>query len=495
MLLFDVSMSELNKISDSSAPSEAGSETPTSADNSAERLSVTEQPALVGDLSNAEVGTVIPLDKLQPKTEAKPEESEESRVQREEERARRDAEKKLKEEEAARKMVVFDELKEISKLRGRFEVSVIERVRGGLRCDYKGFRIFLPASHLKAKSTATEAEMQELIGKNLLVHVHDVQEDDSGFRSVIISRKAIAREEAWTQIQVGQVYDGFITGVSNFGVFVNIGPMEGLCHVSRLSKVRIDDPTKLFKKGDKLRVTVTDINSDKKKLALSHREHEENPWQGIEEKYCAGTRVTGTVKRLTEFGAYVEVEPRIEGLIRLPELSWTRRINHPSEVLEAGQSIECEIISVSESKHQMALSYRSCIPNPWETLPEGLTIGADATGTVVAATPKGAVVRVFGEFDGFIPRSRFLNAAKFKKVQLSAGDSFPVAVIDLDAERHSLILAMKADDGTIAGGSKVNDSDSSDHSFAPKGVPAKHTPSSVSLGDMLSDTDKTRLHK
>jgi len=305
--------------------------------------------------------------------------------------------------------------------------------------------------------------------------------------------------------------------VTDFGAFVNIGGVEGLVHVSRLSRSRVDKPADVVKKGDKMRVTITDVDRDKHKLSLSHKEHEADPWEGIETKYPTGSKVKGTVKRITDFGAYVQVEPKIEGLLRISELSWTQRVKHPSDVLTVDQEIEVEVLDCNPAKHQLALGYKQTQPNPWLNIAETLPIGTEIKGIVQQVSSQGAVVRVNDTFDGFMPRSKMVNVGRGKKVELAEGQELDCAVVDLDPGAASLILAMKNEDGTIAGsddahqdwgghegGGRRGDDrrrGGDDRRRGPRdsghgGRDQSHQTDSpgVTLGDLLKDSDKSKLN-
>ncbi|MCX6139361.1 MAG: S1 RNA-binding domain-containing protein, partial [Candidatus Kapabacteria bacterium] len=246
--------------------------------------------------------------------------------------------------------------------------------------------------------------------------------------SAVVTRRDILLDDFWSGIQAGTVYDGVVSSVTTFGAFVNIGGVEGLVHVSRLSKTRVENPSDVVKKGDKLKVTVADVDREKRKLSLSHKEHEEDPWIGVNVAYPTSSRVKGIVRRVTDFGVYVQVAPKIEGLLRISELSWT-----------------------NEEKHQLALGYKQTLENPWLTIATTMPIGTETSGIVQQVSTQGAVVRVSDAFDGFMPRSKIITIGRGEKTALNIGDTVSCVIVDLNAENASLILAMKGEDGTIGG--------------------------------------------
>ena len=457
------------------------------------------------DPTKAAVGEKIDLEAVQ--SAAMTITPEEFAARQEEERARREEDRKRKAEEKEQRDAAFSELEAFKNDGKAFEITIDERVKGGLRGTFNTLRIFLPASHFGMRKNVPEEELASAVGQSFQVKVHELQSDEAGFKSAVVSRRDLLQDEFWGGIESGAVYDGVVTSVTNFGAFVNIGGVEGLVHVSRLSRSRVEKPSDVVKKGDKLKVTVADVDREKKKLSLSHREHEEDPWTGVDAKYPTGTRVKGTVKRITDFGAYVQVEPKIEGLLRISELSWTQRVKHPSDVLSVGQEIEVEILNANEAKHQLALGYKQTLENPWLPTAESLPIGPEVKGAVQQVTSQGAVVRVNDTYDGFMPRSKMVNVGRGKKIELEEGQELECIVVDLDPGAASLILAMKNEDGTPAGGQDDRGSGhqrgggrhggggGGRHGGGGGGASQHQTPSSgVTLGDLLKEADKSKLN-
>ncbi|MFM8770772.1 MAG: S1 RNA-binding domain-containing protein [Candidatus Kapaibacterium sp.] len=430
-----------------------------------------------------------------------------SDAEREEQARKKEEEKKRKEEERKQREAAYAVLEGFKESNGVFEVSISERVKGGLRGDFQGLRIFLPASHVGLRKNSTDDELQALVGSTVRVKVHELQSDDTGHKSAVVTRRDILLDEMWNAITVGSTHEGVVTSLTTFGAFVNIGGLEGLVHVSRLSRSRVNNPSDVVRKGEKITVSIVEIDRDKKKIALSHREHEADPWVGVNANYPAGKRLKGTVERITEFGAYVKVAPKIEGLLRVSELSWTRRVKHPSEIIEVGSTIDVEVLSANEEKHQLALGYKQTQPNPWLTLATEMPVGSDVEGTVQSVSTQGAVVRVKDTFDGFMPRSKMVGS-RGGKMPVNPGDVIQCAVADLNADSASLILAMRNEDGTIAaaqtdenrggGRSRERDKDRGydrgyDRERHQSHAPQQQESPGVTLGDLLRDADKNIL--
>ena len=435
------------------------------------------------------------------------EELAEQRRQQEEEKARKEAERARKEEERRQRDETFAELQTVSAAKGTFSFTISERVKGGVRGEYKGLRIFLPASHFGLRKNVAEEELAAAVGQTVTVHIHELQSDDSGHKSAVVTRRDLLADELWTGLVPGTVFDGQVTSVTAFGAFVNIGGIEGLVHVSRLSRSRVENPADVVKKGDRLKVTLVEVDRSKKKLSLSHKEHEANPWVNVESSFPVGKRVKGVVRRIADFGVYVQVAPKIEGLLRVSELSWTKRVQHPSDMLSVGQEIECEVLGVSAEKHQLSLGYRQTQENPWNTIATALPVGTDVQGVVQQVSTQGAVVRVNDTFDGFMPRSKMLGG-RGKAPAVAAGDTVACVIVDMDPAKPSLILAQKGEDGTVGGqggwsgdraergerGERPERGERGPRRESTYDVPKDHASSAnVSLGDLLNEAQRQKL--
>lgn len=420
---------------------------------------------------------------------------EEERIKREEERARKEEQRRQRDE-------TYAALERIHAEKGRFEVTIGERVKGGLRGEYNGLRIFLPASHFGLRKNVSEEELNAAVGQTFSVQVHELQSDETGHKSAVVTRRDILADDLWGSLQPGTVYDGVVSSVTPFGAFVNIGGVEGLVHVSRLSQSRVENPADVVKKGDKLKVTLVEVDRAKKKLSFSHKEHEADPWVNVEKDYPVGKRVKGKVRRITDFGAYVQITAKIEGLLRVSELSWTQRVKHPSDVLAVGQEIECEVLSTSASKHQLGLGYKQTLENPWTNLASTMPVGTEAQGVVQQVSTQGALVRVNDTFDGFMPRSKFLGGRQ-RKTEINVGDAVTCVVVDMDPTKASLILAQKGEDGEIGGqgGHDRNEraergerGDRGPRRESSYDVPRDHASSAdVTLADLINDAQRKKL--
>lgn len=320
-------------------------------------------------------------------------------------------------------------------------VEVIAIAKGGLRVVYDSVPLFLPASHFSLDRNVKDDKLEAAVNTKFDVKVTEVKQIGDG-KIVIVSRKELIQKELWEKIKVGEDITGKVSSITNFGVFLDLGGVEGLIHVSRLSHSHIDNPKNHFHKGDELTVKVVEVDQKNGKITLSKKALEDSPWKGAEDKYKAGESVTGKIKRLTDFGAYVELEPGVEGLLRVSELSWAKRINKPSDMLEENQEIELKVIQISEEKGQAALSLKQNQENPWPALAEKYSKGSEASGKVEKVFDKGAIIRINDEVDAFMPISR-ISALKVNDDDqpLKVGADIAVKIIDSAAKEESLVVS------------------------------------------------------
>ncbi len=386
---------------------------------------------------------------------------------------------------------VVEELVNVKERNTSIEVTITGRVRGGMRVAYKEVPMFLPASHFSIKRTPTEQEMMSSIGQKIKVMIHEIQEYDEDRKAVIVSRKKILLGELWNKINIGDIVEGKVSSVASFGVFVDIGGIEGLIHISRLSLVHVDNPNKLYKRGDTVRAAIIEIDKERNRIALSRKELEDSPWKDAETNFPIGSVHTGTVRRITDFGAYIELKPGIDGLLRSSELSWTKRIKHPSDFLTAGQELKIEILSVSEEKQTLSLSYKKTLPNPWESMSERFPQGKEVHGVIFQVMPQGIIVTIAEDIDGFMPRSKMRQLLKGKKIPFKSGEEIDVIISDINPSEESLILEPKITDELI---SEVSHKSERKPSRRDDNKPKATGNGLFSIGDLLSDNEKEKLN-
>ena len=350
---------------------------------------------------------------------------------------------------------LYAELAEAKAKNETVDVEGIRRVRGGILAEYKHMPLFLPTSHLSLKSNPSENDLLTLIHKTFAVHVHELSQDDKS--RVIITRRKLLRRELMSEFQVGQQVEGRVSSITDFGAFVDIGGVDGMVHVSRISRRRINHPGDVLKKGDTIKAVIKDIDPEGERISLSMKELEEDSWGNVAQEFPVGTRVKGIVRGLTDFGAYVQLKPGVEGLVHISEMSWARRIKHPSELLQEGQEIEVQVLDVSEEKKKISLGYKQTQNNPWETMADRFAIGSELSATVKEVLPRGVVVTLADDVDAFLPKGKMHPSLKNQKTPFSVGDHVQVLVMDVVPENHSLIVGMEGFDQKGEGGGEGGD--------------------------------------
>lgn len=401
-------------------------------------------------------------------------------------------------------VVITDEtlarLQQICDNKEIIQVVVTERIRGGLRVAFENVKMFLPASQYTVKKSPSDEELQSAVGTTITAQISQIEKDDTGKISFICSRKNILKEEFIKSINVGDTVQGTVASVMPFGVFVDIGGFDGLIHISRISRSRIDDPNTRFKKGDQVTAKIIEIDLKKDKIGLSTREFEPSPWENIAQEVTAGTTIKGKVRRLADFGAFVEVRPGVDGMLRISELSWGTRINHPSEVVQVGQELDLYVIEVNPEKQQIALSLRRTLPSPWAGIESKFPLGAETAGVVKQVIAQGVVITIGGEYDGFMPRSKMRDIIRGNRIPYNQGDMVSVVVADVNGADQTLILAPKVDPNSAPfggeRGGRRRDGEEGDRAPRNVKIPREQEASSnttISIMDLLSDTEKNNL--
>ncbi len=325
------------------------------------------------------------------------------------------------------------------------EAYVIEPVKGGFAVELEGVRAFLPFSHAYLERPS---DPNEIVGRTVTVEIISASRKR---KNVVVSRKNVLQKERearkkalFESLEEGQVREGTVTRILDYGAFIDLGGVEGFLHVSDLSWGKVKHPGDLLREGDRVRVKVLSFDPEKEKIKLGIKQLTPDPWESVGEKYHEGDRVKGRVVSLTSFGAFVEVEPGVEGLIHISELSWTKRIKHPREMLAVGDQVEAVVLKVDPENRRLSLSLRRIEPNPWEVLAQNMPPGTVIEAPVKTVTDFGIFVEVTEEIDGFIHVSDLSwGRLSHPSEKFKAGDMVRAVVLKIDPEKERLNLGVK----------------------------------------------------
>lgn len=347
--------------------------------------------------------------------------------------------------EKAAKLKVWDEIKNVCENNTLIKGKVIEKVKGGLSVDI-GVTAFLPGSQI---DTRPVKDLDKFVGQTL---DFNILKYDRKRNNVVLSRRALVatereaeKKETLNNIKEGSVIEGIIKNTTDYGIFVDLGGIDGLLHVTDISWGRIAKPAETFHKGDKITVKVLSFDPEKEKVSLGLKQLTENPWEHITEKYPVGALVSGKVVNLTDYGVFVELEPGVEGLVHISEMYWTREIKHPSKVLSVGETINVVVLEVNPEAKRVSLSLKQTSPNPWEKLREKYKPGTIVKGTVRNITNFGVFIGIEEGIDGLVHVSdiswkhRVTHPAEhFKK-----GQEVEAVVLNVDIENEKFSLGIK----------------------------------------------------
>lgn len=343
------------------------------------------------------------------------------------------------------------------------EVTLVEKVRGGLVANLDDIRAFLPASQVDIRRVS---DLSPYVDRRVKVRIIELNRRRN---RVIISRRAILeeevkhlREETLKRLEPGVKMDGEVVEVTDFGAFVSLGGVDGLVHRSELTHGRFNHPREVVKVGDKVNVEVLDMDLERERINLSMKTLVSNPWENVLARYSIGDRVEGTVTNLTQFGAFVEIEAGLEGLIHVSEMSWTKRIRHPKEVVSEGDTVEAMILKIDLPQERISLGLRQTQPDPWSSLPDRFPPGTEVTGPVTGITEFGVFMEIEEGIEGLVHISELSHdhidnvSEHFKK-----GDEVTAMILNIDPveQRASLsrkrMLPYTAENATEFGGTFV----------------------------------------
>src|SRR5438067_9359603 len=280
---------------------------------------------------------------------------------------------------------------------------VIERIKGGLRVDVDGIPAFLPGSQVDVRPVRN---LDSLRGREIEAKIIKLNRKRS---NVVLSRKAVLEErnegrkgETLGQIEEDIIVEGQIKNLTDYGAFVDLGGVDGLLHVTDMSWGRLQNPSELFRVGDNVQVKVLRFDRERERVSLGYKQLLPDPWESVEERFPTGQRMQGKIASVTDYGAFIELEPGIEGLVHVSEMTWSKRMKHPSKLVQPGETVEVEVLGVDPKNRRISLGMKQTQPNPWESLSQRFQVGDRVHGRVRNLTDFGAFVEVEDGVDGQI---------------------------------------------------------------------------------------------
>jgi len=351
---------------------------------------------------------------------------------------------KLSKEKAAHKQN-WDKIVKVFQGDGLIKGKVKAVVKGGLTVNI-GVEAFLPASQI---DIVPPKDLQQFVGNTYDFKIVKVNDDR---KNVVLSRRELIEQERAEKrqkfldgVKIGSTVKGTVKNLTDFGAFIDLDGMDGLLHITDMTWGRLGHPSELLKVGQELEVVVLDINKEKERVSLGLKQTQKNPWDKIEERFPIGTNVKGKITNLVPYGAFVELEEGVEGLIHVSELSWTKRITRPSDVLNIGQEVEAIVLGVNKEEQKISLGVRQLETNPWDEIEHRYMIGKTVHGKVRNMTAYGAFVELEEGIDGMVHVSDLSWTRKVNHPSevLKKGDDVEAVVIDIDKQNQRISLGIK----------------------------------------------------
>jgi len=319
------------------------------------------------------------------------------------------------------------------------------KVKGGLIVSI-GVDSFLPASHIDIQPPKN---LDQYVGQTYDFKVlkinHERQNIVLSRRELIEEQRINKRRDLLEKLQPGQVRKGIVKNITDFGAFIDLDGMDGLLHITDMSWGRIGHPSEMLKQGEEIEVMIIDINREKERVSLGLKQTKNNPWDNIDHKFPVGSKIHGKVVNLVPYGAFIELEPGVEGLVHITEMSWTKRISKPSELLKVGQELDAVVLGIQKEEQKISLGLRQLEPNPWDMVRHNYPVGARVRGKVRNMTTYGAFVELEEGIDGMVHVSDMSWTRKINhpSEMLKKGDEVDAIVLDVDPNQQRISLGMK----------------------------------------------------
>jgi small subunit ribosomal protein S1 len=347
--------------------------------------------------------------------------------------------------EKAERLKVWDEISNAYEAEQAVEGTIVARVKGGLSVDI-GVKAFLPGSQVDLRPVRN---LEALLGEKAKFKIIKFNKRRG---NIVLSRRALLeterrrmREETLTTLDEGQILDGVIKNLTDYGAFIDLGGIDGLLHITDMSWGRINHPSELFQVGDEIKVKVLKFDAESERVSLGLKQIQPDPWIDAGMRYPIGMRIQGKVVSLTDYGAFIELEPGIEGLVHVSEMSWTKRVKHPSKVVSIGDMVEAVVLDVDERDRKISLGMKQIEENPWTVIEERYPVGTRVSGQVRNITNFGIFVGLEEGIDGLVHVSdiSWTDQVKHPSERFEKGDEVEAVVLKIDKENEKFSLGIK----------------------------------------------------
>ena len=333
----------------------------------------------------------------------------------------------------------WNELRDIFDTQEIIQGTIVRRIKGGMIVDLGTVTAFLPGSQIDVRPIQ---DFNDYLDKEMDFRIVKFNE---ARKNIVVSHKIILeeslkeqREELFGKIQVGEVLEGRVKNITDFGVFIDLGGVDGLLHITDLSWGRVNHPSEIVKMDETLTVKVIDYDEEKKRISLGLKQLTPHPWENMLDKYPIDAQVSGKVVSMTNYGAFIEIEPGVEGLIHVSEMSWTRHIKNPSELYSMGDEVEALVLSIDSEERKISLGVKQLQPDPWDKIEEKYMVGTVASGKVMNLTQFGAFIELEEGIDGLIHVSdlSWTKVVRHPKEMREKGQEVEVRVLEVSRKRR-----------------------------------------------------------
>jgi small subunit ribosomal protein S1 len=354
--------------------------------------------------------------------------------------------------EKARREEAWDRLEKANDKQERVEGQIFGRVKGGFTVDLGGAVAFLPGSQVDVRPVR---DVGPLMG---IPQPFQILKMDRRRGNIVVSRRAVLEESRAEQraeivgkLAEGDIIDGVVKNITDYGAFVDLGGVDGLLHVTDMAWRRVNHPSEILNIGETVKVQVIKVNKDTQRISLGMKQLMSDPWDGVAAKYPMGSKWTGRVTNITDYGAFVELEPGVEGLVHVSEMSWTKKNVHPGKIVSTSQEVEVMVLDVDSSKRRVSLGLKQCLRNPWELFAEQHPMGSLVEGEVKNITEFGLFIGLDNDIDGMVHLSDldWKRSGEDAIQDYKKGDLVKAQVLDVDVEKERISLGVKQLEGAL----------------------------------------------